>query len=160
MALLPNYLRRPAAILKMKDAIDRGLNIEGFIRELKVTIGTYRRTNMLADWRSVNNIEARKDLVKYVRKDRLPSMHIMADVEWELSGEYMYKVSAWTQTRPDEPLTSRFVSIISDKLLTLGEVEQQIFSKWGQWENYLTESLKSIQVVEILHRIPSPLEGE
>lgn len=158
MALLPSFLRRPTAILKMPEAIARGLSAEGFIRELKGIGASYRRTLMLADWRSVSGIEAKKDVVKYVRRDRLPSIKAVADVEWELSKEYMYKVKAWTQTHPDEPLAERFVNIVSDRLLTPLQIEEQIYERWGEWEKYEGESIKKLQTVGVYHRIDSPLE--
>jgi len=157
MAIIEAFLRRPAAIMKIPDAIARGLNITGFIKELKSAGLRYRRTDMLSDWRSVSGIEAKKDVIKYVRKDRLPSMRSVADVEWELSKEYMYKVKSWTQTRPDEPLTERFVNVMSDKLLTPAEIETQVYSRWGEWEKYEGEALKRIQVVGVYHKIDSPL---
>lgn len=153
MALLPSYLRRPAALLEMAAAMARGLTVEGFINELKGTIGTYRRQVMLADWRSVNNIEARKDVVKYVRKDRLPSMKVVADVEWEMSQEYMYKCKVWSQKTPGEPLTERFVNIMNDRLVSTGTVEEMVRERWGEWEKYEHEEIKKVEVVGIYHRV-------
>lgn len=156
MPLLPFYLRRPAAILKMPEAIARGLTVTGFIRDLDRSIGTYRRTLMLADWRSQANIEAKKDLIKYVRKDRLPSMNVIADVEWEFhkNMEYMYKIKVWTQLRPDEPLTERFANLMSDKPLTPAQIEQQAISIWGEKEQYLQEQLKRVELIGAYKGIP------
>jgi hypothetical protein len=157
MALLPTYMRRPSAILKMPEAIARGLTVAGFIRELQEAGLSYRRTLMLGDWRSVAGIEAKKDVVKYIRKDRLPTIKAVADVEWELSKEYMYKVKAWSETKPGEPLTERFVNIMSDRLMTPAQIEQQVQERWGEWEKYEGERLKRVQVVGVYHRIePEP----
>jgi hypothetical protein len=157
MALIPSYLRRPAAILRIPEAMARGLTVEGFIRELKSAGASYRRTLMLSDWRSVLGIEAKKDLFKYVRKDRIPTMGVVADVEWELSSEYMYKCKTWSRLRPDEPLTERFVNIMSDKPLTPAEIEQQVYSRWGEWERYSAEELKEVRVWAAFHKI-EPIE--
>lgn len=157
MSIIPFYLRRPAAILKIPNAIARGLTVEGFIRELKVTTGTYRRIIMLSDWRSVSNIVVRKEVLKYVRKDRIPSMKLVADVEWDLSQEYMYKCKVWSETRPGEPMTERGVCILSDKPITPSQIESEVYSRWGEWEKYSAESLKRVQLVEAYHKIPSPL---
>jgi hypothetical protein len=160
MALIPLFLRRPTAILKIPDAIARGLTPTAFIKELMAEGLSYRRTLMLADWRSVAGIEAKKDVAKYVRKDRVPTMRVMADVEWELSKEYMYKVKTWSRTSPDEPLTERFVNLPSDKLLTPREIEQQVGERWGEWERYAPERLERLTVVGYFHRIESPLEED
>lgn len=158
MVDIPSYLKRSAAILKMPDAIARGLSASGFIKELKAEGISYRRTNMLADWRSVAGIEAKKDVVKYVRRDRRPSVKAIADVEWELSKEFMYKVKVTVQTEPDKPLTERFVNIMHDRLLTPTLIEAQVYSQWGEWERYRGETIKKLQIVGVYHRIESPLE--
>lgn len=160
MSLIPFYLRRPSAILKIPEAIARSLTVEGFIRELKDLGLSYRRTLMLADWRSVAGIEAKKDLIKYVRKDRIPTARVMADVEWDVSQEYMYKCKTWSQLRPDEPLTERFVNILSDVPMTPSEIEQQVYVRWGEWERYSAEALQRVQIQAAYHKIPSPLEEE
>lgn len=160
MALIPLFLRRPQAILKIPDALARGLTATSWIKELKGLGLSYRKTNMLADFRSVAGIEAKKDAIKYVRKDRLPSIRAVADVEWELSKEYMIKVKTWSQTRPDEPLEERFVNIMSDKNLTPAEIQTQVQARWGEWEKYEGEVLKRVQPVGVYHRIESPLGVE
>lgn len=160
MSLIPTSLRRPSAILKIPEAIARGLTVEGFIRELKAVGLSYRRTLMLADWRSAANIETKKNLLKYVRKDRIPTARVVADVEWALSKEYMYKANTWSRLRPDEPLTERFVNIMSNVPMTPAEIEQQVYSRWGEWERYSAEKLERVQVIAAFHKVPSPLEEE
>jgi len=115
---------------------------------------------MLADWRTVSGIEARKDTIKYVRKDRLPSAKVMPDVEWELSKEYMYKVNTWSRLKPDDQLTERFVNVMSDVPMSPSEVEEQVTSQWGEWERYAAEKLEGVHVVGAYHRIDSPLEED
>lgn len=160
MAIIPFYVRRPAAILRMPEAIARGLTVQGFIRELTSIGATYRRTLMLADWRSVSGIEAKKDLIKYVRKDRLPTAKSIADVEWNFSKEYMYVANTWSRLRPDAPLTQRTVNLMSDIPLTPAQVEQQISEGWGVWEKYGQEKLERVLVKSAFHRIPPPLEED
>ncbi len=157
MAKIPSYLKRSTAILKMPEAIARGLSATGFLKELKAEGLGYRRTNMLSDWRSVAGIEAKKDAVKYVRRDRRPSVKAIADVEWELSKEFMYKVKVTVQTEPDKPLQERFVNIMHDRLLTPTEVEAQVQSQWGEWERYRGETITKLQIVGVYHRIEGPL---
>ena len=158
MAIIPSYLKRSTAILKMPDAIARGLTASAFIKELKAEGIGYRRTNMLADWRSVAGIEAKKDVVKYVRRDRRPSVKAIADVEWELSKEFMYKVKVTMLTEPDEPMTERFVNIMHDKLLTPAQIEEQVYRLWSQWEKYQGEIIDKLQIAGVYHRVESPLE--
>lgn len=160
MALIPRSIRRPSAILKMPQAIARGLTASAYLKQLQKQGLGYRKTLFLSDWRSIAGIEAKKDRVKYVRKDRRPSMRAIADVEWELSQEYMYKVKVMTRVAPDEPLKERFVNIMSDRVLTPAEVEKEVFGKWASWEKYQPEKLELTTVAGIYHRVELPFTEE
>ena len=160
MAIIESFLRRPSAIMRIPDAISRGLSATAFIGELKGLGLSYRKTIMLSDWRSVSGIEAKKNLIQYVRKDRKPSAKVVPDVEWELSREYMYKANTWSRLKPDEPLTERFVNIMSDEPMSPQEVEEQVESQWVQWEKYAQEQLEGVKVVGAYHRIESPLDED
>jgi len=137
----------------MPEAIAQGLSASKFLSQLKAQGLGYRRQRFLADWRSVAGIEARKDVFKNVRKDRRPSMKSLADVEWEMSQEYMFKVRAKFRTGPDEPLQERFVNIPSDHPMTPDEVQAAVFERWGDWERYVGEELESATVIAGYHRI-------
>lgn len=153
-------LRRAIAIKLIPKAFKSGQSASSFINILRSKGLTYRRTNMFADWRTVNNIEAKKDVLKYIRKDRLPSVKTMADVEWAYDKEYIYKAKTWSRIHPDEPLTERQVTFTSDRPLTSRQVEEQIATKWVEWERYFPEKVEKIQPVSVYHRIESPLEAE
>lgn len=151
-------LRRSIAIKLIPKAFASGISVGAFIRQLQGTTGGYRRTTMLSDWRTVTGIEAKKDVLKYIRKDRLPSAASMADVEWGYDKEYVYKANTWSRIHPDEPLTERMVTFQSDTNLTPAQVEEQIAMKWSEWERYIPEKVERIQVVSVYHIIPSPDE--
>lgn len=157
MAVLPTFLLRPRAILNLPAYIAKGYTRTAWINELKAAGLSYRKTLMLADFRSQAGIEAKKDRAKYTRKDRTPSVGSIADVEWDLSKEYMYKVKVWVQAKPGEPLTERFVTVMSDELLKRREVEQEVFLRWETWK-YPTEELREAELSEVRHRI-KPLPG-
>lgn len=134
MALLPRALRRPTAILKMPAAIASGMSPSAFLRKIKKTTGGYRMTTFFADWRGVGNIEAKKDRRKYTRRDRLPKLKEVADVPWEFSKEFMHKAAIYSRTAPGEPLTERFVNVMSDKLLTGQQIIEEVYTRWETWD--------------------------
>jgi len=160
MPLIAFGLRRAIAIKLIPSAFRSGLSAGSFINQLRIKGLTYRRTEMLADWRTVNEIEAKKDVLKYIRKDRLPSVRSMADVEWAYEKEYIYKANTWSRIHPDDPLTERMVTFQSDTPLTPRQVEEQIATKWSAWERYIPEKVERIQTVSAYHRVESPLEAE
>jgi len=153
-------LRRSIAIKLIPKAFASGMSVSAFFRKLRGTTGTYRKTTMLSDWRTVTGMKAKEDALKYIRKDRLPSPHIMIDSHWGYDKEYVYKANTWSRIHPDDPLTERMVTFQSDILLTPTQVEEQIGIKWSEWERYFPEKVERIQVTHMLHITPDPLELE
>lgn len=154
--LIPTYLRRPSAILRIPQYLAQGLSPTAIIKEFTSLGITYRRTTMLSDIRSVSGVEAKKDRAKYIRRDRRPTPRSVADVAWDLSDEYMYKLAVQSRLNPNEPLTSRYINIESDKLLTPKEVEEQARQAWGTFEKYGQEAIESLSLVQVYHRIEPP----
>lgn len=143
---------RAIAIVKMRGAFRTGLSAAAFIRQMKDEGLSYRRTDMLSDWRSVNELETKAEAFKYVRKDYYPTEKSIAQVEWELSKEFMYKVRVESRLRPDQPISSRFVNIMSDTPMTPRMVEQAVVDKWVEWEKYKPEIIEVITPVTAVHR--------
>lgn len=156
MAILERFLRRSAAIMGMPAAIAKGMTASAYLRKIQFTIGGYQKQRFLSDWRSVSGIEKRKDAFKYVRRDRRPPMSAIADVEWELDKDYMYKVRVFTRTIPGEPLGERFVNIPSDRPLSPEEQEQEVERRWEDEWKYEGERFDRAQAVAGYHKIESP----
>ena len=137
-------IRRAAAIPLMRRAVAKGQSRASFLRELKAEGLTYRKTTMLADWRNTAQLETKKDLLKYVRKDRKPTRRVIAEVDWKISEEFMYIVKVKSRKAPDEPITERNINILQDKPLTPVEIERLA------WEMISEQSPKKIaQVVGV-----------
>lgn len=108
---------------------------------------------MLADWRSVNELEKKEGVLRYVRKDYYPAKTSIAQVEWQLSREFMYKVKTESRLKPGEPITERFVNIMSDKPMTPAQLEQQVQDSWAEWERYAAEELVGLQVWSAVQKV-------
>ncbi|GAH87853.1 unnamed protein product [marine sediment metagenome] len=137
----------------MRGAFRGGLSASRFIADMKAVGLSYRRTDMLADWRSVSGLEAKKDALKYVRKDRYPTEKVMASVTWALSKEYMYVVKVKSRLTPDVPVTERNVNIISDVPMTPAMIEAEVTERWGEWEKYAAEELVGLQVWTAVRKV-------
>jgi len=101
---------------------------------------------MLSDWGSESQLERKKDLMRFVRKDRYPTKAAIAQVDYKYSQEFMYKLKVQSRLRPDEPLTERFVNIMSDEPMMPGMVEQAVVEKWAEWEDYTAEAIEKVTV--------------
>jgi hypothetical protein len=142
----------------MPDAIAKGMSANAFLRSLKVTTGGYTRTRFLRDWRNVAGTEAKKNVFKFVRRDRRPPMAALADVDWEMSQEYMYKVRAFVRSAPGEALEERFINIPSDRAMSPQEVEEAAFERWTDKEKYGDEVLERAQTVAGWRHVEEELE--
>lgn len=144
---------RAETIARMADAFRRGLSASRFIADMHKVGLSYRRSDMLADWRSEANIEAKKDTLKYVRKDRYPTEKSIADVHYAFSKEFMYKVKVQSVIRVGEPITERFVNIMSDVPMTPAMIEAEVTERWREWERYAVEEITGIQPWEAMRKV-------
>jgi len=144
---------RAETIQRMGKAIKAGLSASKFIKDMQAIGLSYRRTDMLADYRSVGEIEKKEGVLRYVRKDRYPTTATMASVTWETSQEFMYKVKVQSVIRAGEPITERFVNIMSDVPMTPAMVEAEVTEQWGEWEKYAAEELTGLQVWSAVRRV-------
>ena len=144
---------RAETIARMRGAFRKGLSATRFIKDMAAVGLSYRRTDMLADWRTINELERKEGALRYVRKDRYPTEKTIASVEWGISKEYMYKVQVQSVVRIGEPITERFVNIMSDIPLTPVMLETQVAESWVGWEKYAAEEITGIQVWSAVHKV-------
>jgi len=145
-------VKRAAVIGLMRGAFKRGQSASSFLRDMRVKGLSYRRTDMLSDWRSVNELERKKGAMRYVRRDRFPATKAIAQVEWDMSDEWMYKVKVESRLSPGVPMTERFVNILSDHPMTPEMVEQAVTEKWSDWEDYTAETIEKMVVWTAIHK--------
>lgn len=124
---------RAAAQLIIRAAAGQKLSAAETIRRLKAKGLAYRRTDMLTDWRNHSSIKKKEGLLRYVRKDYTPTSEIAQVKDWKLDREYMFNVRVRLRLSPGEPITERFVNVVSDRPLTPREIETEISTLWGQW---------------------------
>lgn len=144
---------RAETIARMRGAFREGLSASRFISDMKAIGLSYRRTDMLADWRSINELERKEGVLRYVRKDRYPTEKTIAAVTWATSKEYMYKVRVQSVVKIGEPITERFVNIMSDVPMTPTMVEAEVAERWGEWEKYAAELLTGLQVWSAVRKV-------
>lgn len=132
MAKLTRGQVRSEVILRAKKAFAEGISATRFILDMRGQGLSYRRTDMLADFRAVNELERKADAFKYVRKDYYPTERSMAQVEWQMAQEFMYKLKVQARVTPDAPITERFINISSDIPLTRGGVERKAWEMIGE----------------------------
>lgn len=144
---------RAEIIARMRGAFREGVSASRFMRDMAAEGLRYRRTDMLADWRSVNELERKAGVVRYVRKDRYPTEKSMAAVTWQMSKEFMYKVKVQSIIKPGEPITERFVNIMSDVPMTPVMVEAEVEERWAEYEKYGMEEITGLQIWSAVRKV-------
>ena len=153
-------LRRAIAIKLMPKAFKAGMSASSFRQMLRGKGLQYKWQTLLGDWRTKLNIEAKKDVDKYIRKDRIPAAKYMADVTWKYDKEWIYKAKTWARIHPEAPLTEQMVTFTSDVPLTPKQVEEQIGIKWPEWDSPPESLLEKVHVTSFYHKVPSVIGGE
>lgn len=147
-------IERAETIARMRKAFRGGLSFAAFFRQEKAAERpTYRRTDMLSDFATINEIERKTGLLRFVRKDYYPTVKTMAAVTWETSKEYMYKVKVETRAKPDEPIVDHFVNIMSDVPMTPEMVEQMVIEERAKEEKYFGEMLLAATAWTAVRRV-------
>lgn len=144
---------RAETIARMRGAFKEGLSASRFIADMKAIGLTYRRTDMLADYRNVRQLAAKKDLLKYVRKDYYPTAKVYATTTWKLGKEFMYVIKVKTQLRPDEPIVEHNVNIQTDSPMTPEMIEARLIEERAKEEKYLGETMLKITPFLAVRRI-------
>lgn len=144
---------RAEVIARARGYVREGVSAGRWIRDMRELGLTYRRTDMLADYRNVLHIETKKDALKYVRKDRYPTEKVMASVTWALSKEFMYVVKVRSVLKLGEPVTERNINILSDVPMTPTMVEAEVEERWGEWEKYAAELIVGLQAWTAVRRV-------
>ena len=148
-------IERSAVLMRMKSAIASGMSASRFIRDMRSAGLSYRRQTMLADYRSVGNVSKKEGTARYIRRDFRPTAKTTADVTWDLSREYMNKVKVLTRTAPGEPITERFVNIMSDRPLTPRELEESVLENLDAWSDSIPGIVERVTPWTILRRVPA-----
>ena len=136
---------RAESIARARKQIREGVSASRWITNMRDAGLSYRRADMLADYRNVLQIEQKTDLLKYVRKDRFPTEKTIAVVDWNISKEFMYVVKVKSVIKAGEPITERNINIMTDKPMTPAMIEAEVEQRWGEYEKYGAEKIVEIQ---------------
>lgn len=144
---------RAEVIARMRGAFREGLSASRFLRDMREAGLSYRRTDMLADYRSVAGLERVEGALRYVRKDRYPTEKTIAAVGWNISKEFMYKIKVQSVLRLGEAITERFINIMSDVPMTPAMVEAEVSERWQEWERYAPELITGLQTWSAVRKV-------
>lgn len=143
---------RAETIARMRGAFRKGLSASRFITDMKAAGLSYRRTDMLADWRNINRLEKKEGLARYVRKGYVPAERSAEIEAWAMSKEYMYKVRSERILYPGAEPEVTFVNIMQDVPRPVEWLEREAWERsFKQSPTFPLEERKFI-VYSAIHR--------
>ena len=126
-------LARAESIARARKYIREGVSASRWIASMKELGISYRRTEMLADYREVLELEKKTGLARFVRKGYVPADKAAELHAWEMSAEYMYTLRSTRIARPGAPPEITYVNLMSDVPLTVEAIETEAWERsFGQ----------------------------
>lgn len=121
--------KRAEVIVRMRKAIRSGGTASDFISAMMKKGLSYRRSDMLADWREVATIEHIDIAVSRIRKGYIPLEHIAELKFWAMSKEFMYRIRTERISAEGKTLEPKYINIMSNKPLTVEKLEREAFER-------------------------------
>jgi len=109
----------------LRSAAEAGMSANEAIRQLQSGgLQTYRRTDMLKDYRQFLGIPERADKLQHVRLDYRPSRNLFTDVMGFQRSRYRYQVNIYTHNPVSGKDTVMSTNVASDVQLTRRQIEE------------------------------------
>jgi len=145
---------RSEVVQRMRQAFAEGLSASRFIRDMRDIGLSYRRTDMLADWRDVGSITKKEGLARFIRKGYVPAANTAELRTWAMSREFMYKVQYRRTMYPGEVVEPQFVNLMSDVPLTVEEIEQQAWQRSFEQSPPVSGEEREFMLYSAIQRVP------
>lgn len=145
-------INRAIAMAKMWAAARKGQTATSFIREIRKAGLGYATQAMYKDYRSVAKTISMEGALGKLRPEQRPAGKTMAEVEWQLSQEYMYKVKVKVKEKGRKEPVERYANILSNLRLTMEQLQQEVYLRWQALEKYAGETLLEIVPFTAYHR--------
>lgn len=120
---------RAETIARMRGAIREGLSASRFISDMRAIGLSYRRGDMLADWRTEKGVKRVEGALRFVRKGYVPSDRLAEVKTWVMTKEYMYKMrcqSVYAGVPAEKPT---FINIMSNVPRTIESLEEEAWER-------------------------------
>jgi hypothetical protein len=137
----------------MFTAFKSGFSFNSFYRSARTRGRAARRSDMLADWHTVGQMVENEAQNRQNVDKELP---IVADViaeEYTRPEAYYYRLALEVREAATGQREERFVTLVAEEALTMGEIRGQLLSKWGVWEYQQQEELEVFELVSAVHAL-------
>jgi len=106
----------------LKSAVTRGLSSSETIKSLRQAGLGYRRTDMLADYREWAQVPQKANVIRYVRRDYLPSRAMYVETFGKQRAAYRYQVTGNIYNPVAKDTVKFTTNVVSDFQMTPQQV--------------------------------------
>lgn len=113
---------RGLAQVFIRSSVRLGMTAADTIRALETAGLTYRRTQMLADFREWAQVPAKADVIRYVRHDYRPSTGLYVETTGKQLRAFRYQVGVDIYNPETGDRLHMVTNVTSERQMTVGEV--------------------------------------
>ena len=135
----------------MYTALDAAHTFNAFYRSAREKGISYRRSDMLADWRSIQSELANRAALRSLRAGDIPEHTRVGASPFRYTEPFIYKARVEYQVSAEAPVTQQFVTVLSPKALTIGGAVGQVLEKWPGFAYGKAERIRTVEIVAAMY---------
>lgn len=137
----------------MYRSVKQGFSFNSFYRSAREHgYETYRRSDMLSRWAEVRTEVQNAVTYSKLLKTEIPKVTEVSELKFTQPGRYYYRLRTEAEPFKGGPRVERFVTVVSEEPLTVGEITGQLTRKWRGYDYGKEERLVQMELVAALHR--------
>ena len=135
----------------MYKALDAAYSFNAFYRSASEKGISYRRSDMLADWRSIQSELANRAALRSLSAGDIPEHTAVGASPFKYTEPFIYKARVEYQISAEAPLMEQFVTVLSSKALTIGGAVGQVLEKWPGFAYGKAERIRTVEIVAAMY---------
>jgi len=140
----------------LRAGVSAGLSAAATIRTLAAEGLTYRRTDMLADFREWAQVPAKADVIKNVRKDYRPSRDLYINTTGKQLRAFRYQVTVDVYNPESKEKLQFTTNVTSDREMSPGQVEAEALEPIKRSTEAYKSEIPSYHIEAAFHKEGAP----
>lgn len=135
----------------MYKALDAAYSFNAFYRSAQEKGISYRRSDMLADWKSIQSELTNRAALRSLSAGDIPEHTRVGATPFRYTEPFIYKARVEYQVSAEAPITEQFVTVLSAKALTIGGAVGQVLEKWPGFAYGKAERIQTVEIVAAMY---------
>ena len=136
----------------MYQAVRLGSSFNSFVRSARSHGIPVSRTKALSEWHDVQFEYKSWQRYRTLSSGDVPEATEISALKFTQPGRFYYRLRTEAEPFKGGPIVERFVTVVSDTPMTMGEIEGQLRRKWHGYDYGKEERLREMELVAAQHR--------